>query len=52
MATVKTALTDAEERKVVIDGDRGASLGIGVKILERLSRIPDIAVSFSVKEEG
>ena len=52
VATVKTALEESEERKVVIDGDRGASLGIGVKILERLSRIPDIAVSFSVKEEG
>jgi len=48
---VESALDAVEQRKVVIDGDRNAQLGVGVQVLEKLSRIRDIKVSFSVKEE-
>ena len=49
--SVKDAMATAKEQKVVIDGDKNASLGIGVKVLEKLSHVEDIKVSFSVKEE-
>ncbi|MBN1809513.1 MAG: biopolymer transporter ExbD [Planctomycetes bacterium] len=48
---VEGALGKTEQRKVVIDGDRNSDLGTGVKVLEKLSHIEDVKVSFSVREE-
>ena len=48
---VEKALGAVKEKRVAVDGDKSAELGVGVKVLERLGRIPEIRVSFSVKEE-
>ena len=49
---VEAALGVSRYRIVVIDGDRKAALGQGVRILERLSHIDDVRVAFSVEAEG
>jgi len=50
-AAVEKALASSRRRLVVIDGDRNAALGAGVRVLERLSRLKDVRVAFSVEEE-
>lgn len=51
-AAVEQALAASPRRLVVIDGDRSATLGIGVRVLEWLSHLEDIRVAFSVEPEG
>ena len=51
VSAVREALAGAPSRLVVVDGDRSAALGTGVRVLERLSRIEDIRVAFGVEAE-
>lgn len=51
LSAVRESLRLSEHRIVVIDGDRKAALGRGVRILERLSHLDDVRVAFSVEAE-
>lgn len=51
VAAVEEALKSAPSRFVMIDGDKSAELGVGVRVLERLSNIGDIRVAFGVEPE-